>query len=139
MQELDTIVWSGNHCELAIDAQDADAILQPGKADDTVRAISEKPYIREQIAKLHADDIRAEVKESGAWDSEELSDDDANVQRLIWIFGCNIAETELCDCGERPDGERVAHSPCYTECDGCNKSIPYNLEYCGDCEAKYRD
>jgi hypothetical protein len=36
--------------------------------------------------------LRDELREYGAWDSEELLDDDANWQRLIWIAAGNIRE-----------------------------------------------
>jgi hypothetical protein len=36
--------------------------------------------------------LRSELKEYGAWDSTELSDDDANWKRLIWIAAGNIKE-----------------------------------------------
>jgi hypothetical protein len=36
--------------------------------------------------------LAAEMKEYGAWDAEQLADDEANWQRLIWIACCNIKE-----------------------------------------------
>ncbi len=36
--------------------------------------------------------LRAELKEYGAWDSDELNDDAANWQRLIWIAAGNIKD-----------------------------------------------
>lgn len=42
-----------------------------------------------------ADDIRAELKEYGAWNQEELSDDDANQRRLLWIAAGNIQDEEF--------------------------------------------
>lgn len=39
---------------------------------------------------LSADDVRAELAEYGAWDTEELQDDDANLRRLIWIAAGDI-------------------------------------------------
>ena len=38
--------------------------------------------------------LAAELKEYGAWDADELSDDAANWQRLIWIAAGNIKEEE---------------------------------------------
>ena len=46
------------------------------------------------------DSIRAELKEHGAWDAEELLDDDANWLRLVWIAACNVAEAESPDCSD---------------------------------------
>jgi hypothetical protein len=38
--------------------------------------------------------LAAELKEYGAWDAEELADDDANWQRIIWLAAGNIQEEE---------------------------------------------
>jgi hypothetical protein len=42
--------------------------------------------------KASADDIRAELKEYGAWDADELADDDQNLHRIIWIAAGQIKE-----------------------------------------------
>lgn len=39
--------------------------------------------------------LRAELKEYGAWDEHELSNDSDNWERIIWIAAGNIQ-----DCGE---------------------------------------
>lgn len=36
--------------------------------------------------------LRAELKEYGAWDAEELANDAANWRRIVWIAAGNIAE-----------------------------------------------
>lgn len=36
--------------------------------------------------------LRSELKEFGAWDSQELDDDSQNWHRLIWIAAGNIKE-----------------------------------------------
>lgn len=46
------------------------------------------------------DAIRAELKEYGAWDADELADDGANWARLVWCAAHNIAEDESPDCTE---------------------------------------
>jgi hypothetical protein len=38
------------------------------------------------------DQIRAELREYGAWDADELADDEANRRRIIWCAACNIKE-----------------------------------------------
>lgn len=38
------------------------------------------------------DALRSELKEYGAWDSDELADDDTNWQRIIWLAAGNIKE-----------------------------------------------
>lgn len=58
-----------------------------GDCDSDVRHWADKLELDAKPA-----DIRAELKESGAWDAEELSDNEANKQRIIWIAACNIKE-----------------------------------------------
>lgn len=41
---------------------------------------------------IDPDDIREELREYGAWDEEELEDDDENRERILWIAACNIRE-----------------------------------------------
>ena len=38
------------------------------------------------------DNLRAELKGYGAWDDEELADDDANWRRILWIAAGNIQD-----------------------------------------------
>ena len=41
-----------------------------------------------------ADAIRAELRECGAWDKDELIDNDANLRRLIWIAAGQIRDEQ---------------------------------------------
>ena len=38
------------------------------------------------------DDCRAYLAGYGAWDDDELSDHDANLERLVWLAGCDLRE-----------------------------------------------
>jgi hypothetical protein len=44
------------------------------------------------LSHISDDDLAAELKEYGAWDSEELKDRTANEQRIIWIAAGNIQD-----------------------------------------------
>jgi hypothetical protein len=44
---------------------------------------------------IDANLIRDELKGYGAWDADELADDDANLRRIIWIGACIIREEKL--------------------------------------------
>lgn len=46
------------------------------------------------------DKVREELKEYGAWSDEELMDDEANWQRIVWIAANDISENESPDCSE---------------------------------------
>lgn len=54
----------------------------------------------ERPATVTPEALAAELKDYGAWDADELADDDQNWHRLIWIAACNIAEEESPDCSE---------------------------------------
>ncbi len=43
-------------------------------------------------AEVEDEPIRAELKETGGWNDEELSDDEQNRKRIIWIAACNIRD-----------------------------------------------
>lgn len=36
--------------------------------------------------------IAAELKEYGAWDAEQLADDKANWERIVWLAACDLKE-----------------------------------------------
>jgi hypothetical protein len=44
--------------------------------------------------------IRAELKEYGAWSADELTNDEQNFRRLIWIAAGNISDDDAPDCSE---------------------------------------
>lgn len=78
-------------------------IAKPGPADDAVKFwqddaefLAWDPTAMEWTAdKLKISEaIRAELKEYGAWDAEELSDDEQNISRIAWIAAGNISEDE---------------------------------------------
>ena len=42
--------------------------------------------------KLSPDDLKSVLSEYGAWDDEQLADDDDNRERMLWLAACDIAE-----------------------------------------------
>lgn len=59
-----------------------------GSVDDAV------DYWRNQLSlDLDPDLVRSVLGECGAWDEEELQDNQANMERLIWIAACDIKES----------------------------------------------
>jgi hypothetical protein len=76
-----------------------------GACDEDINALLEMEHIKAQFEEVTPDDIRAELKEYGAWDEAELSDDEANRHRILWIACGNVRDemTEmqrLKDAGE---------------------------------------
>ena len=60
-----------------------------GACDDDVEAWSSRI---DRPSDITPKALRAELKEYGAWDAEELADDDANWRRIIWLAACDIKE-----------------------------------------------
>ncbi len=71
----------------------AATVSQPGKdAYLDVCALLRDKRIRRQVDKLDRDLVKAELREYGAWEESELIDHEANLQRLVWLAGCDINE-----------------------------------------------
>ncbi len=99
------LYWASfNRFECRVSGQAVLDIARPGSADAAVAA--HLPLFLAQIEidnfpnKPTADKIREELKEYGAWDSDELASDSDNLSRLLWIAAHNIADEEKPDCSK---------------------------------------
>jgi hypothetical protein len=82
---------------LKISWEDALSGSHSGSCDEDVTALLKKDYIAEQFDKISPEDIRAELREYGAWEKEELADDAENRARLLWCACGMIKEDERGD------------------------------------------
>ena len=82
--------------ELQMTGADADSCSHSGSCDSDVLALSHTPYIARQLRKLAPETVREELRGYGAWDDEELADHAQNLQRLLWLAACDIAESPRC-------------------------------------------
>lgn len=64
----------------------------PGSCDNDIAELLQVDEIRAQFETIKPESIRDELKEYGAWDDEELSDDQQNRARILWIACSNIRE-----------------------------------------------
>jgi len=89
--------WStgSGRIELKIFKSHAKNTSHPGPCDTDVKELSDRPYIKKQLAKIPADTLANELKEYGAWDEIELSDHSQNLQRLLWLAAGDIADRNL--------------------------------------------
>jgi len=89
-----------NRFEIQMTLEQARSVSGQGQQIENVRALLAVPVIARQFKFPHiawgpsVDRIRAELNECGVWDDAELSDDDANRERIVWLAGCNIVEEE---------------------------------------------
>jgi len=101
----DAIYWATfNRFEIRLPGQCVLDCIHSGPCDSDVSRWA--PKIREQVKAdafqrgPNPEAIRLELKEYAAWEPEELQDDDANFQRLVWIAAGNIKDDETPDCSE---------------------------------------
>jgi hypothetical protein len=80
--------------ELQLTMSDAENASHPGTCDADVYTLSHKPYIRLQLDAIEPALLRDELSDWGAWDDNELTDHEANLQRLLWLAAGDITERE---------------------------------------------
>jgi len=81
-----------NNFSIKMTMKQAISASHPGACDDDVKMLRGTPSIYKQFHYIPTDKIIDELREYGAWSAEELSDPEANKERIIWIAACNIAE-----------------------------------------------
>lgn len=80
--------------ELSMTLEDAQSAAHQGKCDEDVKALSQRPDIAAQLAKIDPIVLMEVLGEYGAWEPSELSDHEANLQRILWSLACDITEQE---------------------------------------------
>ena len=78
-----------NRFQIGMTPEAASDCSHQGKCDDDVKAWAGKIH---RTSEVTPEALRAELKEYGAWDDEELSDDSNNWERIIWLAAGNIQE-----------------------------------------------
>lgn len=82
---------SFNRFEIQMTLAQAKACSHSGACDADIAALvkSKKVHRPRQCTK---ENLAAELKEYGAWELNELADDAANWQRILWIAAGNIRD-----------------------------------------------
>jgi hypothetical protein len=107
--ELEQYSSGSGRIFLEMSLEDAESVSHSGQCDDDVKALSERQDIADQLNAIDPADLRAELAEYGAWDADELSDHDQNLQRLLWLAGGSIVDEAF----ERErEGNRVSCDQC---------------------------
>jgi hypothetical protein len=98
------IYWASfNRFSIRMPGEAVQDIAQSGSNDEAVEHWFRRVELgRDIFGRLQAtpENIREELKEYGAWDAEQLADDEENLRRIVWIAAHNIAEDETPDCSE---------------------------------------
>jgi hypothetical protein len=80
--------------EIKMTLKQAKSVSHQGEClPDVLELMNNKEYMR-QFKKIDSESMRAELKEYGTWDEEELKNDIRNIERITWIAGENIIEEE---------------------------------------------
>ena len=58
-----------------------------GQCDEDVAALAQELNLS-----LDPEKVKAELREYGAWDAEELADEEQNLLRIVWIAASDIVE-----------------------------------------------
>lgn len=86
--------WTGEHqsIEITLHLSDAQTGSHQGQCDSDIAELLQEDYIKTQVAGWNPDKLRAELKEYGAWEEDELQDHADNCARMLWIICGNIQE-----------------------------------------------
>lgn len=82
---------------LEITRADAESGSHSGDCEADVRALMQEPYIQVQVEAWPIEDLRANLREYGAWDDDELADEDMCRVRTLWLL-----------CGDAVENAREA-------------------------------
>jgi len=83
---------SSGRIEFQMTLEQAESMSHSGQCDSDVAAGRECPSLAAQLVALDPAILRAELKEYGAWTAEELSDHNANLDRILWLAANDIKE-----------------------------------------------
>ncbi len=84
-----------NRFTLELTHDQAMATSAPGQdASNAVEWVLTDPRVVAQLDDIGYESLKDELTEYGAWDEDELTDDDANRRRIVWLAGCDIREEE---------------------------------------------
>jgi hypothetical protein len=78
-------ISSSGRVELRILRGDVLDVCCSGPNDTQVAELRQNPRIKKQLDALDPAVVAQELGEHGIWDSTELADHDANLDRLLWI------------------------------------------------------
>ena len=86
-------MWTSfERLEIEMTLDQAESCSHPGDCEPDVRMLMEHPLIKRQRKRIDPELIRQELSEYGSWSEEELSDDEANWQRILWLGANDITE-----------------------------------------------
>lgn len=92
MTALHYFTSSNGAFEIAMTLRQARRASHQGQCDNDVLMLSREPRIAAQLAALNPRALARELREYGAWDADELTDHEQNLQRILWLAAGDIIE-----------------------------------------------
>lgn len=77
---------------IKIKISDAETLASRGESIGTVKRMREESFYENQLQEIKPENLRKVLREYGAWDDQELENHDENLNRILWIAGCDVAE-----------------------------------------------
>ena len=77
---------------LKLTRQQAALACHQGRCDEDVARVAAIPAVARQLRNIDDETLRAELRETGGWDDNELHDRQTNVHRIVWIAAGSINE-----------------------------------------------
>jgi len=78
--------------DLQLTLEDAESGHHQGECEDDVRALRRLPYVAEQLRAWDPEHVRDELRGYGAWEEDDLADEDLNEVRMLWLACGDIVE-----------------------------------------------
>jgi len=63
-----------------------------GDCTEDIKACLQMPEIKKELEDIDPEQLRKELDEYGAWDNEELSNHQDNLERILWIAAGDISD-----------------------------------------------
>ena len=73
---------------------DINSICTMGSNDAAVESVFNKPCLRYWMTRYSKELIREEIRDYSDWTEEELSSDEENLQRLVWLLAWDVSEAD---------------------------------------------
>jgi len=91
------MLWTDSYglIDLNITKAQAHTGYHQGQCDSDIQVLRGVPAIKKQLDKLNPDTVVRVLKDYGAWDADDLSDHNDNLDRLLWIACGDIVDDRM--------------------------------------------
>ena len=94
----DSYVYIGQNgsgsIELPLTGKQIKSICTTGNNDGAVDAVCNDAMVKEWLNRYSEEKVKSALEEYGNWNEEELSDQKANINRLVWVLAWDIFDSE---------------------------------------------